>query len=368
MAEPTPSDQRPSLAILDDYFSIAPPFFSSLPLSKIDAFPETLDASTKEGLAALESRLKPYTIISSMRERTAFPAALLQNLPNLKLLLNSSARNASIDTQAAASLGITVTGTTGKPPADGKGKDFQPPPPPTHDSTTQQALSLLLALTSRIPIDHALLTNPSTPAGAWQSGYSISLYGKTLGVIGLGKLGSNFARICVQALGLKVIAWSPNLTEEKAQEAAERQGLPKGSFTYVASKEELLRTADIVSLHLVLSDRTRGTLAAEDLALLKPTAILVNTARAGLVDEDALYDVLVKGKIKGAALDVFWKEPLEKESKWRTTAWAEDGRSLVVLSPHMGYVNEQTLKRWYEEQAEEVERFLKGEPPKLKMS
>ncbi|KAF2757072.1 hypothetical protein EJ05DRAFT_454074 [Pseudovirgaria hyperparasitica] len=348
------------LAVLDDYAELAEKHFRSagLNLESYHSFPKTLDPKTPDGLAALTAQLEPFNVISTMRERTPFPAELLTSLPNLKLLLTTGMRNASLDLETARQRGILVAGTQAKPPADSL--DFRLPPS-THDTTTQQAISLLLSLTSRIPHDHRQITNPSTP-DAWQSGFSIPLYGKTLGVIGLGKLGTNLARICVQAFGMKVICWSSNLDQSKADDAAAGAGLPAGSFTAVA-KQELLRTADVVSLHLVLSDRSRGTLKAEDLALLKPSALLVNTARAGLIEEDALLHVLEKGRIAGAALDVFWKEPLPEDSLWRTTRWGEDGHSMVVLSPHMGYVNEVTMRWWYKEQAQEVKRWSEGESP-----
>jgi lactate dehydrogenase-like 2-hydroxyacid dehydrogenase len=360
MASATKGDAL-QLAILDDYAGVAPEYFNDLPL-KVSSFPETLDATTDAGLKSLVERLKPFQIISSMRERTILKKPLLEHLPNLKLLLTTGMRNASIDMEAAAKRGVVVSGTRGKPKA---GSEMELPPP-THDTTTQQALSLLLSLTSRMPHDHSKLIHPSSKF-AWQSGFSIPLYGKTLGVVGLGKLGSNFARLCVQSFALKILAWSSNLTQEKADEAAESQGLPRGTFESV-SKEELFQNADIVSIHLVLSDRSRGLVGAKELSLMKRQALLVNTARAGLIDEDALFGCLQSGAIYGAALDVFWKEPLPQDSRWRKEPWGEDGRSLVILSPHMGYVNEATIRRWYEEQAEEIQSWLASGEVKNKIN
>lgn len=168
------------------------------------------------------------------------------------------------------------------------------------------------------------------------------------------------ARIGALAFGMKVICWSSSLTQSKADEAAAGAGLGPGAFELVA-KEDLFRRADVLSLHYVLSPRSRGLVGAQELALMKPSAIFVNTARGPLVDEQALLQVLEKGGIRGAALDVFWEEPLGPESPWRTTKWGEGGRSRVVLSPHMGYVNEGTMNRWYQEQAETVRKWIKGE-------
>jgi lactate dehydrogenase-like 2-hydroxyacid dehydrogenase len=168
----------------------------------------------------------------------------------------------------------------------------------------------------------------------------MGLKGKVFGTVGLGRLGMAVARIMVVAFGMRVVAWSENLTQERADEKAREAGLavegPDGEKTFrVVSKEELFRTADVVSVHLVLSDRSRGGIAARDLEMMKPTAIFVNTSRGPLVVEKDLLDVLEKGKIRAAALDVFELEPLPLDSRWRTTKWGQDGRSRVLLTPHM---------------------------------
>jgi lactate dehydrogenase-like 2-hydroxyacid dehydrogenase len=362
-ASTLPNQGAYQLAILDDYFDLAPEYFSSLPVTA-RSYHETLDASTPEGLSALQKRLQPYTIISSMRERTRFPAALLSALPNLRLLLTTGPRNAAIDMAAAAAHGIVVAGTTGAASAVGSAEVG---PPASLDSTTQHCLALLLSLSSRIPLDHARLTDASRQGQTWESGLAVPLPGKTIGMVGLGRLGSNFARLCAGALGMRVIAWSPNLTQERAEEVAKAQGLPAGSVKMV-SKKELFAEADFVSLQLVLSERTVGVVGREELGWMKETAFLINSARGPLMDEEALFEVLEKGKIRGAALDVFWKEPLPADSRWRTTRWGEDGRSMVVLSPHMGYVNEVTMKIWYQEQAADIKRWLAGENVALKIN
>jgi len=202
--------------------------------------------------------------------------------------------------------------------------------------------------------------------GCWQTTSSISLYGKTLGIVGLGRLGVAVAKILHGAFGMRVVAWSPNLTQETADEKATGAGFPakgsNGEKTFkVVSKEELFKTADIVSVHIVLSDRSRGSISATDLAVMKPSAIFVNTSRGPLVVEEDLLAALEKGQIRAAGLDVFELEPLPLDSKWRTTQWGRDGRSQVLLTPHTGYVEQATLEGWYEQQVENLERWAKGE-------
>ncbi|SMR41479.1 unnamed protein product [Zymoseptoria tritici ST99CH_1E4] len=343
------------LAILDDYPGIAPKHFQHIAGLKIDSFPETLSPNHKDGLEALIKRLEPYPIISTMRERTAFPAELIQNLPNLKLLLTTGLRNAALDLPAFSKHNVIVAGAKGERPANAAGEnEYDLPPPPPHSAVNQHAWALLLSLAGRIPQDDRALKTSST---AWQNGTNVALAGKTLGLVGLGKLGTAMAKVGVLAFGMKVIAWSENLTQEKANAAAEGTGLEKGTFKAVG-KEELFRSADVVSLHLVLSERSRGVVGEKELGWMKGSAMLLNTSRGPLIDEKALVEVLKEGRIAGAALDVYDVEPLPKDSPWRK---ADEFKSLTVLSPHMGYVNAGTMNRWYEEQAENVERWLKGE-------
>lgn len=343
-----------SIAVLDDYGGIAARHFASIDGLKVDTFTETLNSASSDGLQGLIDRLKPYPIVSTMRERTPFPADLQKQLPNLKLLLTTGVRNASLDLETASKQGIIVAGTKGaKPGNPDHTKPSNLPPPPGYDSTTQHTWALLLSLCGRIPQDDAAVKRDPK---AWQSGYTIALGGKTLGVCGLGKLGANTARIGASGFGMSVIAWSENLTQEKADAAAENAGLAKGTFKAVG-KEELFREADVLSMHYVLSDRSRGLIGSDELAMMKPTAVLVNTSRGPLIDENALLGALEVGAIRGAALDVWWQEPLPEDSPWRKYK----GKSELVISPHMGYVNEGTMNRWYEEQAENVERWLKGE-------
>jgi lactate dehydrogenase-like 2-hydroxyacid dehydrogenase len=333
------SSENVRIAILDDYPDTASRHFKHIPNIQVDSFPETLHPNHKDGLEALTKRLEPYQIVSTMRERTAFPAELIQNLPNLKLLLTTGLRNAALDLAAASKQGIVVAGTKGERPANpSSDHDFDLPPPAGHSAVNQHAWALLLSLCGRIPQDDRALKTSST---AWQNGVTVALAGKTLGLFGLGKLGTAMAKVGVLAFGMEVIAWSENLTQEKADAAAEKAGLEKGAFKAVG-KEELLRNADVVSLHLVLSDRSRGVIGEKELALMKRSALLVNTSRGPLVDEEALVEVLKEGRIGGAALDVYDVEPLPQNSPWRK---ADDFKSTTVLSPHMGYVNSGTMNR-----------------------
>lgn len=336
-----------SLAILDDYPNVANRFFESIEgLTKIDSYPDTILPTNEDNIAKLAARLKPYSIISSIRERTPFPRALFEKLPNLKLLVTCGTRNLALDLDAARDHGIIIAGTTGKRVDLGYIM-----PAPTFDFTTQHCFSLLLSLTSRIPID-----NNSIRAGGWQTGLGMSLSGKTYGCVGLGRLGGHAAKTAILGFGMRVVAWSQNLDQSKCDEKAEQLGLPSGSIKAV-SQEELLSTADVVSIHYLLSDRSRGLIGAKELAQMKPGAFLINTSRGPIINEEALLDVLKKGSIAGAGLDVFWTEPLPDRSPWRTTEW----KSNVILSPHMGYGSPEVIEVWYAEQAQNVEKYLKGE-------
>jgi lactate dehydrogenase-like 2-hydroxyacid dehydrogenase len=352
------------LAILDDYQGIGAPHFSSLaPGFEITTFRDTLlpynHASTPAASKTeLEARLKPFTVISSMRERTPFPAALLEKLPNLKLLVTTGVRNAAIDLAACKKLGIRVTGARGTGRSDAQATPTGSKGGP--DSTTQHSIALILGIARNIAFDDAVVKN-----GAWQTGLATGLSGKVFGTIGLGRLGMSVAKIMHASFGMRIVAWSSSLTQEAADQKAVEAGFAVevgGEKTFrVVSKEELFKTADVVSLHYVLSERSRGMVGSEELALMKESALFINTSRGPLVVEDALLDVLEKGAIRGAAIDTFELEPLPSDSRWRTTSWGKDGKSHVLLSPHMGYVEEETMGNWYDEQVEIVERWLKGE-------
>ncbi|KAG9028389.1 hypothetical protein FRB95_006520 [Tulasnella sp. JGI-2019a] len=349
------SNSKIAIAILDDYHNAASLHFEQIKSrgATVTIFEDTLPpyshpATSEDEKNRLVERLLPFTIICTMRERTPFPADLLKKLPNLKYLTTTGMRNAAIDVKAATELGIILTGTT-SPAVRGP------------DSTTQHTWALILAITRGIARDDTLVKH-----GGWQTGFATGLSGKTLGVLGLGRLGAAVAKIAVIAFGMKVIAWSSSLTQEAADEKAQECGLTvvddAGEKTFKAvTKAELFKQADILTVHYVLSDRSKGILGRDDLTQMKPTAYLVNTSRGPLIDEAALLDTLKAGSIRGAALDVFELEPLPKDSEWRTTVWGEGPHAQVLLSPHMGYVEEETISFWYAETAKNVERWPKGE-------
>lgn len=358
-----PIPQTPiKLVILDDYQNIASPHFESLkPTFSITVFRDTLlpynhPSTPSDVKQQLVDRLKPFTVISSMRERTPFPRDLLKQLPNLKLLLTTGTKNAGIDMVAAKELGIHVTG------APGKGRATSTPAKKKRgpDSTTQHTVALILGIARHIASD-----DKEVKEGGWQTDLATGLSGKNFSTLGLGRLGGSVARIMYQSFGMRILAWSSSLTQDAADEKAKSLGLPiedeDGKVFKVVSKEEVFKEADVLSVHYVLSDRSRGIVGASDLALLKPTALFVNTSRGPLVDENALLDVLEKGKIRGAAVDVFEIEPLPADSRWRSDKWGTEGTSKVLLSPHMGYVEWETMGAWYDEQVEISERWHKGE-------
>ncbi|KAK1761852.1 D-isomer specific 2-hydroxyacid dehydrogenase [Phialemonium atrogriseum] len=350
------SGSKIRVAILDDYQGIAPEKFSRL-TSRIDVanFPDTLAPDSEESLI---QRLQPYHVISTMRERTALPGNVIRSLPNLKLILTTGMKNAAIDISACTDRGIIVAG------AKGIGIDQGAKPPTSLDSTLEHTWSLILGIVRNIARDDARVKTQQ----AWQTSAATGLSGKTLGLLGLGKLGADTARVGVLAFGMKIVAWSSNLTQEAADEKARAFGFPEGTFRVAASKEELLQASDVVSIHYVLSERTRNILAARELALMKPSAFLINTSRGPLVDEEALLDALKQGKIRGAALDVYNVEPLPSDSEWRTTPWGKDGRSEVLLSPHMGYVEDGVMQRWYEDTVANLEKWLDGQELQTKLT
>lgn len=340
----------PKFAILDDYQGIAPAHFAHLQ-SRIEivSFPKTLDPRDPVQHAELIERLSSFDAVLAMRERTPISAKTIAALPNLKLLLTTGTRNLSLDLQACADRGIPVAGTEGRPPGV--------------NSTVQHTWALILGLARHVARDDA-----SVKAGSWQGSLGVNLSGKNLALLGLGKLGSQVGKIAIQAFGMKVLAWSTNLTQEKADEQAEAQGLPAGSFEVATSKTDFFARADVVSLHNVLSERSRGIVSGPELATMRPSAMIVNTSRGPLIDEAALLQALNAGSIWGAALDVFDPEPLPLDSPWRTTQWGRDGRSEVLLSPHMGYGEEELINGWYREVAENLERWLDGKELLKKMN
>ncbi|KAH7359317.1 D-3-phosphoglycerate dehydrogenase [Plectosphaerella cucumerina] len=357
-APPPPKTQTPfKVAVLDDYQGASTAHFDALDARFITTtFRDTLPPwghpdTPAEAREALVRRLEPFDAICTMRERTPFPRALVERLPNLRLLLTTGLRNASLDLNALRDAGIPVAGTADKSTGTQVGTN----------STTEHCVSLILGVARNIARDDA-----AVKAGGWQTGLATGLTGKTLGVLGLGRLGLATARIMHLAFGMSVIAWSQNLTQAAADKSAASAGLPvegpDGAKTFrVVSREELFSQSDVLSVHLVLSERSRGLVGASDLARMKKSAFLVNTSRGPLVDEKALLDALNRGVIAGAAVDVFDVEPLPANSPWRTTAWGEDGRSRVLLTPHMGYVEGNTLDAWYGQQVDNLRRWADGE-------
>lgn len=336
------------VAILDDYQRVAASKLSQLS-SKIEVstFPDTLGLEHENELI---QRLQPFDVISTMRERTALPGSVVRELSNLKLVLTTGMKNSAIDMAACTECGIIVAG------AKGIRQSPALKPATSLDSTLEHAWALILGIARHIAHDDAAVKT----RGAWETSFATGLRGKKLGIIGLGKLGAEVAKVGVLAFGMDALVWSSSLTQETADEKAGKFGLPAGKFHVTATMEELLREADVVSIHYVLSDRSRGMIGQRELNFMKSTAFLVNTSRGPLIDENALLGTLQEGKIKGAALDVYHTEPLPLDSEWRTTAWGENGRSQVLLSPHMGYVEEGVMHRWYEDTAANLEQWLAG--------
>lgn len=364
------SSSIPQLAILDDYLATSTAHFSHIPPSKlhITTFNDTIVPTDAAETDRLVSRLQPFTLISSVRERTAFPGSLLSRLPNLKLLLATGTQFERFDLACARQLGIAVVAAPGR----GRSDSDAPQRPDIRQGgahpTTQHTWALLLALARNVAVDDAALKASGPQDGrAWQTGLATSLTGLTLGVVGFGRLGAAVARIAHLAWGMRVVCWSENLTQDKADSMAVQLGLSTdegvdGGKTFrVVGKDDLFRGADVVSLHYVLSDRSRGIVSARELGLMRPSALLVNTARGPLIDQAALVDVLEKGAIRGVAMDVFDIEPLPRDSLWRrANYWGRDGRSHVLTTPHMGYVDSALMNTWYAETAENVERWLDG--------
>jgi phosphoglycerate dehydrogenase-like enzyme len=270
--------------------------------------------------SAVVERLRPFDVVCVMRERTPLTREILQQLPNLKLIASTGPRNASIDTQTAADLGIAVTAT---------GYDSTP--------TIEFTWSLILASMRSIDREAA-----SLKAGGWQAGLGSNLRGKSLGVVGLGNIGREVARIGA-AFGMKVIAWSQNLTEEKASAAG----------AALVDKQTLFREADVVTVHLVLSGRTRGLIGRAEFALMKPTGRFVNTSRGPIVDEAALIEALQTRRIAGAAVDVFDAEPLPADHPFRKL-------DNVLATPHIGYVTEDLYRTFYGDAAAGIAKWLEA--------
>lgn len=309
------------IAVLDDYQGVALDLADWSRLeekAEIEVFRDTI---TDE--EALVERLEPFEVICAMRERTPLPAALLERLPNLKLIVSTGHRNASIDVAAAKGRGVTVCGTDSSAFA-----------------TSELALTLLLALSRRL-LPQAL----SVREGGWQVGLGRDLKDAELGIIGLGRLGGRMAEL-VKPLGMKVSAWSQNLTQERCDELG---------VTKRESLSALLEEADFVTIHTRPSARTEGLMNAEAFARMKPDAALINTSRASIVERQALLGWLDASPAATAALDVFEKEPLPEDDPIRR-------HPQLLLTPHVGYVSRENYTTFYRQTVENIEAWLAGEP------
>src|ERR1700757_2959375 len=306
------------VAILDDYQNVA------LPLADWSAVRRHAEITVfNDHIAdpsAVVERLRPFDVICVMRERTPLTREILQQLPNLRLIASTGPRNASIDSQTAADLGIAVTAT---------GYDATP--------TIEFTWSLILASMRGIDREAA-----SLKSGGWQTGLGSNLRGKTLAVVGLGNVGKEVARIGL-AFGMKVIAWSQNLTEETASAAG----------ATLVDKPTLFREADVVTVHLVLSGHTRGLIGRSEFTLMKATARLINTSRGPIVDEAALIEALQAHRIAGAAVDVFDVEPLPPDHPFRK-------QQNLLATPHIGYVTEDLYRAFYGDAADNIAKWLKA--------
>jgi phosphoglycerate dehydrogenase-like enzyme len=321
--DPAPGIAPLRVAVLDDYQDVARHYGPWEELGGSVAVTVFTDhVADEEGLVV---RLAGFPVVVAMRERTAFPRRVLERLPDLRLLVTTGMGNAAIDLVAARDHGVVVTGTGG----------LGPP-------TAELTWALILGLAR-----HIVCEDESIRAGGWQRAVGADLAGATLGVVGLGRLGSRVADIGL-AFGMEVIGWSQNLQRATAQARGVR----------AVSKDELFRTADVVTIHLQLSERTRGLITKDDLALLKPTATIINTSRGPIIDEGALLEALSSGQLAGAGLDVFDIEPLPDDHPLRSAP-------RTLLTPHIGYVTDHTYQLFYREIVEDIAAFLAGHPVRV---
>lgn len=307
--------------VLDDYQSVAASSADWAP-ADVELVSVTEHVDDESTLAEL---LAGAEVVVAMRERTPFGAALLDRLGDLRLLVTTGMRNAAIDVDAAAARDITVCGTSG-----------------IVTPTSELTWALIHALARHVPADDATMR-----AGGWQTRVGTGLDGRRLGLIGLGNIGALVARVGL-AFGMDVVAWSQHLSGDRAAEVG----------AHLVTKDELLATSDVVSIHLVLSERTRGLVGAAELASMKPSALLINTSRGPIVDHDALVDALRSGSIAGAGLDVFDVEPLPIDDPLRRLP-------NTVLTPHTGYVVEQCYEIFYRHIVEDIVAWRAGEPVRV---
>ena len=301
------------IVVLDDYQHVARKY------GQFDGDVHVLH----EHLADPTEALHGAEVVVAMRERTPFPAEIFDRLPDLRLLVTTGMANAAIDMRAAAAHGVTVCGTQ------------------MHGARNTAELTWALILACR---RHVVTEDRALRDGRWQTTIGVDLAGSTLGVLGLGRLGSQVARIG-RAFDMRVVAWSQNLTPERAEEAG----------ATLVTKDELFTVSDVVTVHLKLSPRTEGLVGAADLAAIKPSSILINTSRGPIVDQDALIGALASGSIAGAGLDVYDVEPLPAGHPLR-------GAPNTVLLPHLGYVTEGGYRAMYEQVVEDIAAWRAGSP------
>jgi phosphoglycerate dehydrogenase-like enzyme len=308
------------VAILDDYQGVATEYADWSVLDgrvELTSFTDHVDDEDE-----LVARLEPFEIVVAMRERTPFPRSVIERLPKLELLVTTGPFNAAIDIQAAAERGVVMSGTGGVP-----------------FNTSELTWALILACARHIPTE-----DRNIKSGGWMTTVGTDLYGHTLGLLGAGRLGGAVARVGA-AFGMELIAWSQNLTQERAAEIGATR----------VERDELFARSDILTIHLVLSDRTRGLVGARELELMKPSAILVNTSRGPIVDELALADALRRRRIRGAGVDAYSVEPLPADHPFRSL-------DNIVCTPHIGYVSEDGYRVFFGDIVEDIAAFLDGAP------
>ena len=308
------------IAVLDDYQDVARTMADWSGIGDVEFFHAHFPRTEE-----LIERLKEFDVVVAMRERTPFPRTLLEKLPKLRLLVTTGMRNRSIDLAAAKACGVAVCGTPG-----------------LNTTTAELTWGLILALARQIPREDRELRT-----GRWQTTVGLALAGKTLGILGLGSIGQQVARVGA-AFGMKLIAWSQNLTPDKATAAGAGR----------VDKEQLFQEADILTIHLILSERTRGLVGARELALMKRSALLVNTSRGPIVDEQALADALKRGSLAGAGVDVYGEEPMPRDHPLLLAP-------NTVLTPHLGYVTRESYRVYYEGVVEAIRAWQRGAPVRL---
>jgi phosphoglycerate dehydrogenase-like enzyme len=312
------------IAVLDDYLGLSEKFADWGELApNVTVFRDPI------GPEALVATLRPFEILCVMRERTPLPGHVIEALPNLRLIVTTGMRNGSIDVATAQARGIAVCGTASRTTA-----------------TSHLAMTLILAAVRNLGPQVAALSD-----GGWQGPAGRDLHGLTLGLIGLGRLGARVAELA-RPFGVRLMAWSENLTDARCAEV--------GGITRMATLHDLLREADVASIHLVLSERTRGLLGAAEFAKMKPEAVLVNTSRGPIINTDALLAALRSGKPGCAALDVFDEEPLSSNHPLRDTDLIATGK--LLLTPHIGYGALQTYDVMYRETVEDLRAWMNGSP------